>query len=666
MNPKIIYVSVYHNMRENMFRQLSFLKPLICFFLSGIVLLSLGRLGLFILFNERITQVADYLLIFPLGLRTDIILMSYLSFLPALLILFVPDRWSRFLNKFLGFYCCFFLILILFMELSTPQFIDQYDTRPNKIFLEYLIYPKEVFTMLFKARLGTVIFINLFVIAIIYIAAKWGHKFFRRQPSSYLLRLAVFPVIGFLLFWGARGSLTTRRPINASNAVFSNDQMTNSLGLNSTYTLMFAAYSLKNEASIQKMYGKMSEKEAYARVKKYMNIPDSDFTDPDIPFLHEIHPDSIMNRPYNLVIFLQESLGAEYVGCLGGLPLTPNLDKLSEEGILFSNIYCTGTRSVRGIEAVTAGFLPSPSESIVKLSGSQIGFATVPAILKKKGYITSFIYGGMANFDNMASFFNGNGIDYIIDESSFNKDNNTYAMKGTWGYSDEDLAVKANDYFKGLGDKPFFSLMFSTSNHEPFEFPDGRIELYEQPKNTVHNAMKYADFAIGKFFELAKNEDYYKHTIFLVVADHNTRTYGKNLAPIDKFKIPALIIGPDLPQNSKYEKLCSQIDLAPTIVDMLGIETEHPMPGRNLRELPDSVPGRAIMQFYDINAFRVENEIVIIQPQKAPLQFQIKNDTTLVSMPLDTVLSRDALAHVVAAEYLYKNKKYRLRNTKKE
>lgn len=652
-------------MKKNIFERLSFLKPLICFFLSGLVLLSLSRLVLFFLFNERVVQAADYWLIFPLGLRTDIILMCYLSFLPALLILLIPDMWSRFLNKFLNFYCSFFLILILFMELSTPQFIDQYDTRPNKIFLEYLIYPKEVFTTLLKGRLGTVVFINLFVIAIVYIAAKWGHRFFHRKPSSYLLRLAVLPVIGFLLFWGARGSLTTRRPINASNAVFSNDQMTNSLGLNSTYTLMFAAYSLKNEASVQKMYGRMSEEEAYARVKKYMDIDRSDFTDPEeIPFLHIERPDSTISRPYNLVIFLQESLGAEYVGCLGGLPITPNLDKLSAEGLLFSNIYCTGTRSVRGIEAVTAGFLPSPSESIVKLSGSQMGFATVPAILKEKGYATSFIYGGMANFDNMASFFNGNGIDNIIDESSFDKDNNSYALKGTWGYSDEDLAVKANDYFRSLGDEPFFSLMFSTSNHEPFEFPDGRIELYEQPKNTVHNAMKYADYAIGKFFELARNEEYFKHTIFLVVADHNTRTYGKNLVPINKFKIPALLIGPGVPQDVRYEKLCSQIDLAPTIIDMLGIETEHPMVGRNLRFLPDSVPGRAIMQFHDINAFRVEDKVVIIQPEKAPLQFRVENDTVFTPVAIDTVLYRDALAHVVAAEYLYKNKKYRLRKSK--
>lgn len=638
-----------------------FLKPLLNFFCIGLLIMTLSRLMLFLIFKERVVQTENYWYIFPIGLRMDVILMCYLSFIPALFVVLTPQKIAKYVNKFLNFYFCFFLILILFMELATPQFIDQYDTRPNKLFLEYLIYPKEIATMLMKARPGTIVFILLVLVGVIIVAVKWGHKLFYTKSSPYLIRLALFPIVGFLLFWGARGSLTTRRPVNASNAVFSNDQMTNSLGLNSTYTLMFSAYSMKNEESSLKLYGKMSEEEAYARVKKYMDISENDYTDKNIPFLHIERPDTLEKRSYNLVIFLQESLGAEYVGSLGGLPLTPEFDKLTKEGTLFTNLYCTGTRSVRGIEAVMTGFLPSPSESVVKLSGSQFDFAISSEILKRKGYNTSFIYGGLANFDNMASFFNGNGVDNIIDESSFDSDNNTYAFKGTWGYSDEDLVVKANEYFKSLGDKPFFSLMFSTSNHEPFEFPDGRIELYEEPKNTVNNAMKYADFAIGKFFELAKKEDYFKNTIFLIVADHNTRTYGKNLVPVNKFRIPALIIGPDIRQDITYDKLCSQIDLPTTVLGLLGLQTEHPMVGRNLFTLPDSVPGRAIMQFHDINGFRVEDQIIILQPNKEPLQFKVENDTTLVPVDVNEELAKDALAHVVAAEYLYKNKKYKLR-----
>lgn len=520
-------------MKSNRF---SYLRPLFLFFIIGLIILTVSRLFLFYLHKERLVEVDNYLFMFPLGLRIDIILMSYLTFLPTLLVTFIPPSKHKLTTKIVATYCGALLFIILFMELMTPEFIDQYDTRPNKLFLEYLIYPKEVATMLIKARPWTLVGLSIVVILLVLLVVKTATYVFKVDRGDWKTRLLLFPIIGFFLFWGARGSLTTKRPINASNSVFSNDQLANVMGVNSLYTVAFAAYSLKNEVNPEKLYGKMPEEECIERVKKYMSQKEEDFSNnPENPMLHQLKSNVNTDRPYNVVIFLQESLGAEFVGCLGGMPLTPNLDKLSKEGVLFTNLYSTGTRSVRGIEAVTTGFLPSPSESVVKLPNSQDGFFTLASLLKGYGYNTSFIYGGMANFDNMASFFSGNGFDNIIDETVLNNDDNQYALKGTWGYSDEDLVLKANEYFKSLGDKPFFSLMFSSSNHEPFEFPSGRIELYEEPQATVHNAMKYADFAIGKFFDMAKQEEYYKNTIFIVIADHNTRTYGNNLVPIDKF-----------------------------------------------------------------------------------------------------------------------------------
>jgi phosphoglycerol transferase MdoB-like AlkP superfamily enzyme len=641
-------------------RKFAFLKPIFNFIVFGLIITTLSRLFLFFLFKERVVATQDFWYIFPIGLRMDVILLCYMSFLPAVLITFLPNQWLKFTNKFLVFYSFLFLFLILFVELATPDFVKQYDTRPNKIFLDYLIYPKEVVPMLLKSYLISIIVTFLILGISVFLAIKKGKKFFETLAVDYKTKLIIFPVLAFFLFFGARSSLTSKRPINASNAVFSTDQLTNCLGLNSFYTVAFAAYSIKNEGNT-KMYGKMDETEAYNRVKKYMNVPEANFTDQSIPFLHTQKADTVQQKPYNLVIFLQESLGAEYVGVLGGKPLTPNFDALSKEGMLFTNLYCTGTRSVRGIEAVVTGFLPSPSESVVKLGNSQQGFFTLAEALKTKGYETSFIYGGMANFDNMASFFNGNGFKDIVDQEDFEYDGNKYAFKGTWGYSDEDLAVKANSYFKAKGNKPFFSLLFSTSNHEPFEYPAGRIQPYDKKPATVNNAMKYADFSIGKFFALAKKEAYFKNTIFIVIADHNTRTYGKNLVPINKFHIPAFIMGPGVPKGAVYNRLASQIDIPPTLLSYLRTSFETPMPGRNLKALPETVKGRAIMQFNDINAFRVENQVVIMQPNLQPLQFKIVNDTTLVPVPLDKELAKDALAHVISAGNLYQQNKYKMK-----
>ncbi|TRX41398.1 LTA synthase family protein [Flavobacterium restrictum] len=639
-------------------KKIAFLKPIFNFIAIGLLLTTVSRLFLFGLFKERVEATPEYGLIFPIGLRMDLILLCYLSFLPAVLITFLPQKALKFTNAFLVFYSFLFLFLILFVELATPDFIKQYDTRPNKIFLDYLMYPKEVVGMLLKSYLTSIV-VTFFILGIaLYVGLKTGKQLFQTQGEAYKTKLLVFPILAFFLFFGARSSLTSKRPINASNAVFSTDQLTNCLGLNSFYTVAFAAYSMKNEANTQ-MYGKMDEAEAYARVKKYMDVPETDFITPEIPLLHNQKGDTVRKKPCNLVVFLQESLGAEYVGILGGKPLTANFDALSKEGMLFTNLYCTGTRSVRGIEAVVTGFLPSPSESVVKLGNSQQGFFTLADALKAKGYSTSFIYGGMANFDNMASFFNGNGFEDIVDQDDFESDGNHYAFKGTWGYSDEDLAVKANNYLKSKGNKSFFSLLFSTSNHEPFEYPSGRIVPFDKKAATVNNAMKYADFSIGKFFALAKKETYFKNTIFIVIADHNTRTYGKNLVPINKFHIPAFILGPGVPRGKVYTQLCSQIDIPPTLLGYLGASFQTPMPGRNLKTLKARTKGRAIMQFNDINAFRVENQVIIMQPNLKPLQFEVQNDTTLIPVAVDQELAKDALAHVITAGNLYQQNKYK-------
>ena len=637
-------------------KNLRYLKPIFSFFLIGLSITTISRILLFFVFKERVVENPNYGQLFLIGLRFDLILMCYIAFLPTVLISLLPDSVLKHFKKFFNIYFIFFLFLFLLMELSTLDFINQYDTRPNRLFLDYLIYPKEVVGTLLKSYLPSLIITTILLGIALFFAFKHGKKIFYPQESNYKTKLLLFLVVAFFLFWGARGSLTSKRPINASNAIFCSDQMTNSLGLNSLYTVAFAAYSMKNEGDVKK-YGKMDELEAYTRVKKYMDV--TEFIPGEVPFLHLQKPDAPQPK-YNVVIFLQESLGAEYVGCLNGLPLTPELDKLSKEGLLFTNLYCTGTRSVRGIEQVTAGFLPNPSESIVKLGGSQQGFFTLADAFGRQNYDTSFIYGGMANFDNMASFFNGNGFKNIIDETDFDKDGKKYAMKGTWGYSDEDLAVKANEYYKNLGNKPFFSLMFSTSNHEPFEFPEGRIQLYEQPKNSVHNAMKYADFSIGKFFELAKKESYYKNTIFVVIADHNTRTFGKNLVPVNKFHIPALIIAPNVDKGITYDNLASQMDIPSTVLALSGITTKSPMPGRNLLKLPKGTKGRTIMLFHETYAFRVEDDIVILNPNAKPLQFKVKSDTELIPVALNEELAKDALAHIVASSNMYKNRVYKI------
>jgi phosphoglycerol transferase MdoB-like AlkP superfamily enzyme len=463
----------------------------------------------------------------------------------------------------------------------------------------------------------------------------------------------VFLPVVVALFLCMRGTLQ-HRAINAASVAFSGHNLVNQLALNSSYTAGRAYLDLRGEHSQAARYGRMPESEILARVERHSGVAASGPHGPEIPFLHRQTPTRSRARPHNLVIVLEESLGAEFVGRLGGLPLTPNLDALASEGLWFTQLYCTGTRTVRGIEAVVSGFLPTPGSSVVKLGRSQSDFFTLAALLGRHGYATDFIYGGEGHFDNMAAFFLANGFQRTFNQDDFEDP----AFLGTWGVSDEDLMRKANELFVAHGDAPFFALILTTTNHSPYEFPDGRIQLYDAEKATRRNTVKYADYAIGELFRLARRESYWKDTVWLVVADHDERTYGPGLIPVDKFHIPGLFLAPDL-APATFDRVASQIDLAPTALGLMGIATEHPMIGHDLLALAPEAPGRAILQFNDNHGFLVGDRLVIHPGGAEPSCYRVK-DFQLESIANDPELIADGLAHALLPSLLYEQRRYRL------
>jgi phosphoglycerol transferase MdoB-like AlkP superfamily enzyme len=292
---------------------------------------------------------------------------------------------------------------------------------------------------------------------------------------------------------------------------------------------------------------------------------------------------------------------------------------------------------------------------VLKLPGARRGFFTLASVLGQHGYSTEFIYGGAANFDDMRAFFLGNGFDRVIEQRDFIQP----SFVATWGVSDEDLVERANEEFRRPRDRPFFALLLSSSNHEPFEIPVGRIEPYNSPLHTRENAIKYADHAIGHFFALARREAYFANTVFVVVADHDARVKGAPLVPLERFRVPALVIGPGVPVGP-YDRVASQIDLAPTLLGLMGIAATLPTPGRNLLRLPDDDPGRALMQYGLSHGFRVGNRLVVHQPQRTAQSFRIDGGE-LVPIDDDPELTRDALAHVLWPGEVYRRQLYSLR-----
>ena len=629
------------------------LLPVLFFIVASLFCLGVFRFGLMVWQWQRVIAVHGILPVLLYGVRMDLVLLSPVSFLPAIFSLTFPKGGiGRVWSKIQVFWFTLWFAILVFMEAATPSFIGEYDARPNRLFVEYLGHPKEVFGTLF-AEYKFAILVSLLLIFV----TAWGgwkiNTVLREKAYSWSWkrRVIVMPFVLIILFLGARSTLGPR-PVNPSTAAFSPDHLINDLGLNSTYSLVYAVYRMRDEANSTEVYGEMEPPEIYARIRKGMGVPSSAFTSSDIPTLHRQNTPHPKNRPYNLVIILEESLGARYVGSLGGKPLTPELDKLTGEGLFFARLYATGTRSVRGIEAVVAGFTPTPARSVVKLGLAQQNFFTLGQLLRNHGYKTEFIYGGQSHFDNMRGFFLNNGFERVIDENDYIDP----VFHGTWGVSDEDIFNRADEEFRAHGNDPFFALIFSVSNHSPFEYPDNRITSLGQEKNTRDNAIRYADYALGEFFKKARHSVYWQNTVFLIVADHDSRVYGDSLVPIDHFHIPALILGPDI-KPERYNKVASQIDLAPTLLSLMGLNSEHPMIGRDLLQIPESYLGRAIMQYGNNQAYMIGDKVVIQQPGKEPSEF-LYSEGKLLSAGNDPELARDALAQALWSSITYRQMRY--------
>jgi len=625
---------------------------LVLLFLVCLLWLTAMRGVLVAMHWPRLQDVPQLWRVFAIGIRMDTIVVSQLFAIPSALLLLLPGKEIR--ERLVAILLTAFAAVLTHMELSTPSFIAEYDRRPDRIYYEYLLYPREVFGTLLKSYPLQLLGVALLVGALSY--AFWRMSRRRMQQADqwpWLYRALAFPLLAALLFIGIRSSFG-HRPANMSTAAFSSNHLVNELAVSSTYSLFNAIYMSRDEVNTAKLYPPMEAQEALARVRSYMDATADSFADVQIPTLHTQTPPRVSSRPPNLVIVLLESLGAGFVGSLGGLPLTPNIDRLSNEGLWFTQLYATGTRTVRGLEAVVTGFPPTAAPSILKLPASQRDFYTLARLLKQHGYATDFVYGGVSNFDNMGKFFRENGFDRVIEQKDFEHP----ALLGTWGVSDEDLVTKAHETFQSYGERPFFSLLLSTSNHVPFEFPEGRIELYEQPAATRNNAVKYTDYAVGKLFELARTAPYFANTLFLVVADHDARVFGADLVPIERFRIPGVIVGPGVPRRHDA-RVMSQIDLAPTLLGLMGIETAHPMIGRDVLQLPADTPGRAIMQYGEANAFRIGDKVAINRPHQ-PAQTFVYADGRLQPTDSDTQLERDGLAHLLWADSTYRERRYRL------
>lgn len=632
-------------------------RPVTWFFIGGLLLLGSARLALALWQGDAVSQVDGWSAVMWQGVRVDVATLCLMSGLPAAVLLLLPASQTVRVSVSLWLAAC--LSVLLFLELATPAFMAEYGLRPNRLFFEYLVYPREVVATLWHGRPWQLVLTPLLVALAFWLELRLARRLFTKPSSAapWMLRAVVAVLVLLLAALGARSSLG-HRPLNPAMVAFSANPLVNQLPLNSFYTLATAARQwMQHEDSAMDLYGALPDEEVIAAVRASSGLSGAAFDHRDIPTLATRVP-GYTGKPKNLVIVLEESLGAQFIGHLGGLPLSPELDRLSDRAWTFTRMYATGTRSVRGIEAVIAGFPPTPAQAVVKQPKAQQGFYTLARTLKARGYDTTFYYGGEGHFDNMRGFFLGNGFGRVIEQ----KDYPAPGFTGSWGVSDEDLFARADEEFRRLhaAGAPFFGLVFSSSNHDPFEFPDGRIALYEQPKQTRNNAAKYADHALGGFFRQAMASDYWDDTVFLVVADHDSRVTGRDLVPVANFHIPALILGAGIAPR-RDERVASQIDLGPTLLSLIGVAAATPMIGHDLGDQALQGPGRAVMQYDASFAWMQGEDVVVLQPQKPPQQYRYDAASKQLRVAaLDPALAKTAHAQALWGSLAYDRQWHRI------
>jgi phosphoglycerol transferase MdoB-like AlkP superfamily enzyme len=624
--------------------------------LSLLAVWFLTRVVLFIAFRPAGVSLADLLLVFLGGFYRDLFaaLMETIPLLGWMLI--IPNRFFRALWHrvvFLGA-CFVFWFLHSFMLFVEFFFFDEFKARFNTVAVDYVLYPREVFVNIWESY-HVALFLAVCAamsLAWLFAASRLFNQMWMRPFSAKarLLHLAAAVALAALL----------APTLNLKGAHVSDDRTLNEVANNGPLSLFAAAWT--HNLDYAAFYKTMPKDEAYQRSRRLLTEPNTQFVQEGQSIRRRIAGDPSRPR-LNVVILLEESLGSEFWGCLGRTnTLTPEMDKLAaQEGMLFTDLFASGNRTVRGFEGVLSSFPPLPGDSIVKRDRSD-NVETIARVLKRDGYATVFLYGGRGLFDGMRSFAVRNGYDRFVEQKHF--EHPTFTT--IWGVCDEDLMLRSVEEFRELAKtgQPFCGTVLSVSNHKPYTYPKGKIP--EDPDKRLREySVKYSDYALGRFFEAAKKEAFWTNTIFAVVADHGARVYGKQSIPIHSYEIPLLIAGPAVVKApTRVGQLGCSLDVPTTILGLLGRPYESMFFGRDLLK-NQSAEGRALLNHNRDIGLLTHDRLVVLGLLQTVEFYQ--GDPKLVDMSLltkptdaDREIEKDAIAIYQVADDLYMHYRYRI------
>lgn len=586
-----------------------------------------------------------------MGLVFDLATLSY-GLLPlALYLLLAPRRLidARLHGWMLRLLFFLFSATLLFDAAAEYFFFDEFGARFNFIAVDYLIYTTEVIGNIRESYPLGPIFAAIGTGALL---ATWLLRHRLNQAASITFS-GRFRRAGALLLLP---SLLALAAINVSHTAISTNNFANELAGNGIYNLVAAFRN--NELNFSRFYRTAPQEQVLVQLRSLIAERNNRFVSHDSHrFTRRIEAEGPKRR-LNLIVVIEESLSASFLGSYGNQEgLTPNLDRLAAQSLRFTNLYATGTRTVRGLEALALSIPPLPGTSIVKRPNNG-GFRSWGEIMREQGYDTKYIYAGYGYFDNMNAFFSGNGFE-VVDRADFAKNEINFA--NVWGVSDEDLFRKvireaAASHATG---RPFFSMVMTTSNHRPYTYPEGRIDI--PSKTGRKGGVKYADYAIGRFMAEARQEPWFKDTIFVIVADHCASSAGKTGIPVKKYEIPLLVHAPQHIKPGTVDHLMSQIDVAPTILGLLNQSYDSDFLGRDIFKADGTAP-RAFISTYQKLGYLTEDRLLVLGPQKYAAQYRLnRSNGETFTTPVDQGLLNEMLAYYQGADHLYQHRLNRIR-----
>ncbi len=564
------------------------------FALVTLAVYTLTRIGLALWTGPDAVPFAAWPVVLLEGLWFDLVVLTALLVPVWLYEALLPDHWrASGAHRILRFtWLTLVLFVLLFGAVAEATFWLEFATRFNFIAVDYLLYTHEVVGNIRESYPVPWILTGLALaaLAIAFLMRGWLRHADARPPSrrrrlAYVAAALALPTLALTI-----ASVDQMGRIGNAYA--------DELAGNGLFT--FAAAMRRNELEYDRFYATLPQDDA-DRILAGLGVerkplraaaahgaatgPESGSAEPRSP--------GMPAQPRHVVLIMVESLSAEFVGAYGSTRgLTPNLDRLARAGLKFSNAYATGTRTVRGLEAASVGTPPIPGQSIVRRPGNE-HLATVGGILQRQGYATSFVYGGYGYFDNMNAYFAGNDY-HVVDRTDFPKA--SVVLENVWGVADESLFANVLDvidanHARGV---PSFTHVMTTSNHRPFTYPDGRIDI--PSPGGREGGVKYTDWAIGKFIDDARGKPWFDQTLFVIVADHCASVAGKTKLPVGGYRIPLIFYAPKLVAPGEFTPMMSQIDLPPTILDVLRADGGDHFFGRSVFKLPAAAAARVRQQ----------------------------------------------------------------------